>query len=187
MARRVIRLRWPERGALLAPVNSSRILVQCHRAPWHESSSTVMRGSGRAPGMPTGLWYGQYGHGAGMPTGGGMGGDGRGLQVETKLHANAVAAQWMCIAGCFRRFQNMRRITRANRKPDASSCRSRGQGGTPRPSQAIHGPADRHLHILDVPTSQTGPQEPLTVAHHPQEPVDHHQSTPPSSLGIRGG
>ena len=34
------------------------------------------------------------------------------------------------------------------------------------------GPADTHH--LDAGTSQTGPQEPLTVAH-PREAVDHHQ------------
>ena len=45
-------------------------------------------------------------------------------------------------------------------------------GACPYPT---HGPADRHLDILDVPTSQTGPQEPLTVAHRPHEPVDRHQ------------
>src|SRR4051794_12913358 len=55
-------------------------------------------------------------------------------------------------------------------------------GACPYPTRAR---ADRHLDILDVPTSQTRPQEPVTVAARPHEPVDHDQSTPPSSLGNR--
>ena len=48
---------------------------------------------------------------------------------------------------------------------------------------SAHRPADTHR--LDARTSQTGPQEPLTVATIGTAMVDHHQWTPPSSLGIR--
>ena len=73
--------------------------------------------------------------------------------------------------------QGVARTSREGDRDDRTALTDRSitlrNGACPYPT---HGPADRHLHILDVPTSQTGPQKPLTVAHHPHEPVDHHQT-----------